>query len=46
MFSRVIRAVDSARSEAVEKGEERFVRYVEEQLFPFLPGEGDVQRRG
>jgi hypothetical protein len=39
MFNRVIRAVDGARGEAIEKGDVRFARYVEERLFPFLQKE-------
>jgi hypothetical protein len=36
MFERVIVAVDSARSEAMELGDENFVRHCEDVLFPFL----------
>jgi 5-methylcytosine-specific restriction endonuclease McrA len=39
MFSRVIRAVDGARSEAITNGDVRFARHVEEELFPFLEKE-------
>ena len=39
MFSRVIVAVDAAAGEAVEEGDHAYVRYCEEQLFPFLETE-------
>jgi hypothetical protein len=39
MFRRVIVAVDSARSEAMELGDTWFVRHCEDVLFPFLEQE-------
>ncbi len=39
MFARVIVAVDGAKAEAEEAGDERYVRYVEGWLFPFLEAE-------
>jgi hypothetical protein len=44
MFSNVLAAVAAARGEAMEKGDEQFVRYVEEQLFPFLEAEQERAR--
>ena len=39
MFNRVIVAVDGARAEAEDAGDERYARYVETVLFPFLEEE-------
>ena len=44
MFKRVIVAVDGARAEAQEVGDERYVRHVEAQLFPFLEAEKEKAR--
>ncbi len=46
MFSRVIVAVDGAKAEAEEVGDEAYVRYVDEALFPFLKVELEKAKRG
>jgi hypothetical protein len=45
MFTDVIVAVDAARAEAIEMGDEHFVRHVEERLFPFLEAEKEVAKK-
>jgi hypothetical protein len=42
MFRSVIVAVDAAKGEAVEMGDENFARRCDEQLFPFLENERDT----
>jgi hypothetical protein len=39
MYKTVITAVDAAKGEAVELGDESFVRLCDEELFPFLGAE-------
>ncbi len=41
MFERLIVAVDGAKMEAEEVGDENYVRYVDATLFPFLEAELD-----
>ena len=45
MFTDVIVAVDAARAEAIEEGDENFVRHVEERLFPFLEAEKEAAQK-
>ncbi len=44
MFERLIVAVDGAKMEAEEVGDENYVRYVDATLFPFLEAELDKVR--
>ncbi len=44
MVQRVIVAVDSAKSEAEEVGDENYVQYVDAVLFPFLEAELESAR--
>ena len=45
MFTDVIVALDAARAEAIDEGDENFVRHVEEQLFPFLEAEKEAAQK-